>query len=78
MLYNLYERYKYSYNYYIILMILSILITESFCYLNKKSFHEVVKPILYNKLDIYENKLKPKKTTKYLVGKQGPNHFGTF
>jgi hypothetical protein len=49
------------------LMIISILITETYCYLNKKSFHELVNPTLYNKINIDDSKLKPKKTVKYLT-----------
>ena len=48
------------------LMILTILIIEYYCYLNKKTFHEIVNPSLYNKISIDEKKLKPKKTEKYL------------
>jgi len=49
------------------LLIFVILSVEFYCYLNKKSFNEIMYPELYNKIILNNKKFEPKKTKEYLM-----------
>lgn len=54
------------------LLVISILSIQFYCYLNKKTFNEITNSRLYNKIELNDPSIEPKKTRKYMESlKQG-------
>jgi hypothetical protein len=54
------------------LLVIGILSIEYYCYLNRKTFNEITNSKLYNKIELNEPSMEPKKSKKYMESlKQG-------